>query len=66
MQMIPPITGDVASVFPENNDNPPISAIHRYSFIEIILAWVRFPLFSEHSIIEILLSFKLRPVEGKT
>lgn len=35
MERIPAITGDDASVFLKNNDNPPISAIHHYIFIEI-------------------------------
>ena len=66
MQRIPPITGDVASVFSEKNDNSRIYEVQRYIFIEIIPEWVIIPHFSEHSILkEIRLSFELYPVEGK-
>jgi hypothetical protein len=39
MQRIPPITGDVASVFLGKNDNSRILDIQHYIFIEIILVW---------------------------
>jgi len=48
MQRISAITGDVASVFPGNNDNSKIYGVHRYIFIEIILAWVMSLCFIEH------------------
>ena len=66
MQRIPPITGDVASVFSGNNDNSRIYGVQRYIIIEIIPAVVNIPRFIEHNIInENRLSFELYPVEGE-